>query len=373
MIRRMHPSLVLVGLLAAASMLVRGASAQNAPTNNPSGGPLVLVSQGSFFVGGRTVNSDANSGVVQTGVSNEGDFTVDQMYVQYMVPSGGEQQTPVVMVHGCCLSAKEYETTPDGRMGWQEYFVRKGYPVYLPDQASRARSGFDPTVINEVKLGMRPPTDLPGILAVSHQRAWELFRLGPQYGTTFSDSQFPVGAVDDLYRQLIPDLNSMSTVTSTLADLSQLALQLHGAVLVGHSESGFFPERATLVNPAGIKGVISVETGAPMCDTTLSPDQVGVLAKIPILLIWGDHLSDVPSTAPFWSNSFQKCNQFAAEVNAVGGNVQVMSLPDMGIHGNSHMLMQDMNNLQIADLVLSGGFQKYRARYQAAAGRLGSG
>jgi hypothetical protein len=25
----------------------------------------------------------------------------------------------------------------------------------------------------------------------------------------------------------------------------------------------------------------------------------------------------------------------------------------MGIHGNSHMLMQDMNNLQIADLVLS--------------------
>jgi pimeloyl-ACP methyl ester carboxylesterase len=356
MIRNMNPRLLMVGLLAAASLLVRGASAQNAPTDNPPGGPLVLASQGSFFVGGRTVHSDANRGVsggAQTGVSNEGDVTVDQMYVQYMVPSGGEQQTPVVMVHGCCLSAKEYETTPDGRMGWQEYFVRKGYPVYLPDQVSRARSGFDPTVINEVKLGMRPPADLPGILAVSHQRAWELFRLGPQYGTAFSDSQFPLRSVEDLYSQLIPDLNSMSTVTSTLTDLSQLALQLHGAVLVGHSESGFFPERAALMNPGGIKGIISIETGAPTCDTTLSPDQVGALANIPILLIWGDHLSDVPSTADFWSNSFQKCNQFAAQVNAVGGNVQVMNLPGMGIHGNSHMLMQDMNNLQIADLVLS--------------------
>jgi hypothetical protein len=40
-------------------------------------------------------------------------------------------------------------------------------------------------------------------------------------------------------------------------------------------------------------------------------------------------------------------------VNAAGGNVQVMMLSDMGIHGNSHMLMQDMNNLQIADLILA--------------------
>jgi len=29
-----------------------------------------------------------------------------------------------------------------------------------------------------------------------------------------------------------------------------------------------------------------------------------------------------------------------------------MHLPKMGIKGNSHMLMQDRNNLQLADLVL---------------------
>jgi hypothetical protein len=30
----------------------------------------------------------------------------------------------------------------------------------------------------------------------------------------------------------------------------------------------------------------------------------------------------------------------------------VMHLPKMGIKGNSHMLMQDRNNLQLADLIL---------------------
>ena len=30
-----------------------------------------------------------------------------------------------------------------------------------------------------------------------------------------------------------------------------------------------------------------------------------------------------------------------------------MSLPKLGIKGNSHMLMQDKNNLQLADLILA--------------------
>lgn len=56
------------------------------------------------------------------------------MYVQYQVPPSGNRHLPVVMVHGCCLSSKTWETTPDGRMGWDEYFVRRDRPVYLADQ-----------------------------------------------------------------------------------------------------------------------------------------------------------------------------------------------------------------------------------------------
>src|SRR2546426_8025968 len=127
--------------------------------------PLILASQGSFFVGGETKN-------VPTG----GDITVNQMYVQYQTPVSGDRHVPVVMVHGCCLSSKTWETTPDGRMGWNEYFVRKNRSVYLADQVSRARSGFDATVITNVKAGAAPASALPNVLFASHQVSWTLFR-----------------------------------------------------------------------------------------------------------------------------------------------------------------------------------------------------
>ena len=93
-----------------------------------------------------------------------GEITVNQMYVQYQIPTDGDRHVPVVMVHGCCLSSKTWETTPDGRMGWDEYFVREDRSVYLADQVSRARSGFDATVIGAVKNGSQPPSALPNII-----------------------------------------------------------------------------------------------------------------------------------------------------------------------------------------------------------------
>src|SRR5258708_34590405 len=140
---------------------------------------LVLKSQGSFFVGGRTISTDAltgnSSGFLNTEI-NTGSITVDQMYVQYQIPEGGEKHLPVVMVHGCCLSAKSYETTPDGRMGWNEYFLRKGRAVYLPDQVSRARSGCDDTIYNEIRLGKLPSSDMPAIRTGRHEIVLTLFR-----------------------------------------------------------------------------------------------------------------------------------------------------------------------------------------------------
>jgi len=38
-------------------------------------------------------------------------------------------------------------------------------------------------------------------------------------------------------------------------------------------------------------------------------------------------------------------------VRAAGGSVDVVDLPAAGIKGNSHMLMMDKNNGEIADLI----------------------
>ena len=313
---------------------------------------LVLKEQGSFFVGGRSMHSDAltgsTSGFLGTGI-NAGDITVDQMYVQYQIPEGADPHIPVVMVHGCCLSSKSYETTPDGRMGWNEYFLRKHRAVYLPDQVSRARSGFDLTVYNEIKLGKRPATDMPELRTASHEIAWLLFRFGPEMGKAFPNEQFPVEAFEEFGKQVIPDLNGgLPAVNPTWTNLSGLAMKLKGAVLMGHSESGFFPEQAALINTSDIKAMITIETACP----ALTPQQISNLSKIPTLIVFGDHLGDVPSMPKMWPERLEGCQKFVDQLNAAGGDAVMMHLPKYGQFGNSHMLMQDKNSNQVADLIL---------------------
>ncbi|HVZ20433.1 MAG TPA: hypothetical protein VG871_05190 [Vicinamibacterales bacterium] len=314
----------------------------------PDKAPLTIKDQGSFFVGGqtKTVTQPANGPIpAQTG-----DITVNQMYVQYQVPMKGDRHVPVVMVHGCCLSAKTWETTPDGREGWNEYFLRHDRAVYLADQVSRARSGFDPTAFAEVQQGKTPAATMPNILDATHQVAWTVFRFGPRYGQAFPDEQFPMEAVGELYKQMIPDLNStLPTPNPTWTQMAALGVKLHGAVLMGHSESGFFPEEAALIDPSGIKGIISIE----MPCRALSAAEVKKVAAIPSLFVFGDHLSDVTGGPVSWQQSFDGCKALVDRINTAGGDATMMHLPEMGIRGNSHMLMQDRNSDQIADLILA--------------------
>jgi hypothetical protein len=312
--------------------------------------PLTIKEQGSFFVGGekKTVAAPAVGPIpAQTG-----EITVNQMYVQYQIPLKGDQHAPVVMIHGCCLSSKTWETTPDGRMGWSEYFVRKDRSVYLADQVSRARSGFDPTSFAEVRAGRKPPAEMPTILSATHQVGWTVFRFGPKFGEVFPDEQFPIEAMDEFYKQVIPDLNATlpQDPNPTWTQMAALGARLGGAVLLGHSESGFFPERAALIDARGIRGIVSIEMP---CATDLSRGQLATLAKIPTLVMFGDHLGDVTGGPVSWAQSFDTCKTFVDELQAAGGDAQLMHLPALGIKGNSHMLMQDKNSDQLADLVIA--------------------
>ncbi len=106
-----------------------------------SAAPLVIAEQGSFFVGGRDVYSEMLSTVPTNPPT--GTITVEQVYVRYQVPVSAARP-PITLIHGCCLTGKTWETTPDGRMGWDEYFVRAGHAVYVVDQVSRGRSAANP-------------------------------------------------------------------------------------------------------------------------------------------------------------------------------------------------------------------------------------
>jgi hypothetical protein len=85
-----------------------------------------------------------------------------------------------------------------------------------------------------------------------------------------------------------------------------------------------------------------------------SPEQIATLVKVPMLVVFGDH-RDNPTglpTLPTWQARFEACQLLIARLRSAGGQAEMLNPPDRGIRGNSHMIMQDKNHLQIADLIL---------------------
>jgi hypothetical protein len=118
---------------------------------------------------------------------------------------------------------------------------------------------------------------------------------------------------------------------------------------MGHSESSDFPLKAVLYNPAGIRGAIFLETTVPTRCLQFTPSDIAQLAKVPILFEFNDHLDQQPAGV---LASYHNCLALIAQINAAGGNATMLHPADLGIHGNTHMVMLDKNNLQIADLIL---------------------
>jgi hypothetical protein len=91
--------------------------------------PMVLETQGSFMFGGTVITgADGNTAHGDHG------------YAQFQIPPNARKY-PLVMWHGAGQSGKTYETTPDGREGFQSIFVRRGFGVYIIDQPRQGRAG----------------------------------------------------------------------------------------------------------------------------------------------------------------------------------------------------------------------------------------
>ena len=86
----------------------------------------------------------------------------------------------------------------------------------------------------------------------------------------FPGQQFPVKAATELSKQSIPDLfRLVPTPNPTFKALADLATQVNGAVLMGHSRGGRFPTEAALTDPAGFKALVLVEPGS--CNAPSGP------------------------------------------------------------------------------------------------------
>ena len=62
-----------------------------------------------------------------------------QVYVEHLAPVQVTCSTPIVFIHGNWMTGTAWLNTPDGRPGWADYFLARGYEVEAPDMCAARR------------------------------------------------------------------------------------------------------------------------------------------------------------------------------------------------------------------------------------------
>jgi pimeloyl-ACP methyl ester carboxylesterase len=353
-----------IGLFAIAPGMMLGGCAG---TPGPSvGGPVTIAQQGSFFVGGKKVEGagtyDPTQGTASTDPGQT--FWIDQMYVQYQIPMDARKY-PLIFVHGGSGTGRVWETTPDGREGFQTLMLRRGFPVYIVDFPRRGRASF-PSFNGQFGALAGTPVVANRTGQAGVQYAWSRWRLGPKYPEVFPVQQFPMKAVDQFMQHLVPTISDNAEIISDA--LIKLLDKIGPAVVVTHSQSGQFGWLAGARSPH-VKGIVSYEPGfvfkqgevpppIPLfkgtqpSGTPVTPAEFAKLAQVPLQVVYGDNIPKQPIpdlVADGRRAQVVTSVMFADALNKQGGQASVLHLPDVGLFGNSHFMFSDLNNVQVAD------------------------
>jgi len=318
--------------------------------------PLTVVDQGSFAVGGTvietpgTYDNDAPTADGQT-------FHGDHAYAFYQIPPDA-RPLPLVLWHGAYQSGRSWETTSDGREGFQTLFLRRGFPVYVIDQPRRGRAG------NSTVAAAVEPTPYD-------QLFFDQFRFGrwPDYFPNVQVDETPE-TLEQFFRSVTPNTGPYDP--AVLADgVSALVDRIGPAVLVTHSQAGG-PGWLTAIENPDVKGVVALEPGSgfvfpegelpeamPSAAGELAPEAISAedfdkLTRIPIVIYYGDNIPSEPTTErgkDNWRVRLDMARLWVDAVNRHGGDAELVHLPEIGITGNTHFLMSDLNNVQIADQI----------------------
>ena len=126
------------------------------------------------------------------------------MYVEKATPAKNKYKYPIVLMHGGGHNGQVFRTTPDGREGWFSSFLRRGFEVYVVDGSNRGRAGWDPVKRIQATAGLIDASEMEATNTYSEQSSWTAFRWGPEPGVLYSNSQFPIDALDKYLPQLNP-------------------------------------------------------------------------------------------------------------------------------------------------------------------------
>lgn len=270
-------------------------------------------------------------------IDPNGGFEAFQMYVQYVKLMEPKAKYPLLLWHGGGLSGVTWEDTPDGRKGWQTFFLKAGHDVYISDSVERGRATWAKyPEINTGEPVFRPKS-----------QAWESFRIGPKYNDDpakreiYPGTKFPYAAFDQFTKQSTPRWTTSDA--PTLAAYKEYIKSFpDGCVVLAHSQGAVFAWEVARTMPGNIKALIMLEpSGIPdPDDADYSP-----LKDLPVLFIYGELNTD------HWKNYKKKHLVLIEKLRKAGGKATWIEMPDLGVTGNTHMLMMDSNSDEIAGVI----------------------
>ncbi|MBD9513716.1 alpha/beta hydrolase [Pseudomonas sp. PDM22] len=318
---------------------------------------LAIKEQGSFLAGGSVATQPGTFDPYHPLQPDGQTYHGDHVYTFYQVPVD-TRPLPIIMWHGAGQSAKSWETTADGREGFQNLFLRRGFTTYQIDQPRRGDAGR-----SMVEVTLKPTAD--------EQLWFNQFRIG-LWPNKFAGSEFPDGpaALEQFFRSMTPNTGPFDMEVAA-EGVSALLDKTGPAILFTHSQAGG-PGWLTAIKNPKARAIVAFEPGSgfvfpegeapapiPSAFDTLSATvvpkaQFDALTRIPILILYGDNIPTAPVSLPAqdsWRARLEMARKWRDTVNRHGGDVTLVHLPEIGIKGNTHFLFSDLNNVQIADLV----------------------
>lgn len=328
---------------------------------SPNETPITIARQGSFAVGGTVLHRPGkydNSRFINwsTPIEQGQSYHADHAVIDFQIPTKAHQM-PLVFVHGYGQSGRCWQMIPDGREGFQTLMLRRGFSTYVVDMPGRGDAGR-----TSAETRLVPKAD--------EQLWFDIWRIG-EWPSFNSGVQFPTDSIslDQFFRQMTPDISNHDIKTD-IAALGSLFDRIGEGILVTHSAGGF-PGWLAVVEYPNIRAVVSLEPGGylfpegevpdPMSSLTGTLSGTGVpmdeflkLTRIPIVLYFGDYIPEEPTDklgGENWRVRLQMGRKFVEAINRYGGNAILVELPKIAFRGNTHFLMSDLNNAEIADLL----------------------
>ena len=352
-----------------------------AETGTPLPIPTIdaAASVGYFFVGGRYVGGSGTQ--VMQGA----------MYVEVLRPKHVVHRYPLVLIHGAGQTGTNWLGTPDGRPGWAQYFLTRGYVIYIVDQPARGRSAWHHGVDGELKSV--PASVVEKLFTAPEESgAWPQAKQHTQWpgeGPLKGHMGDPV--FDAFYSTQVESLAS-NAETQKLAQSAGAALldRIGPAILLTHSQAGAFGWLIADARPDLVKGIIAVEPfGPPFHDAVLgdgtarpwgladikltyeplvdSPDEIDIVQQkqpdapdLTACWLQTEPARKMPNLAPIpilvvtseasYHAVYDHCT--VRYLRQVGAHVDFIRLEQVGIHGNGHMMMLETNNKAVASVIV---------------------